>query len=182
MVLDGLQMEKPPCTLIHEEEMFSFPFGDEDDLNHAIHGGTRPSCDEPTKGSKEQSVQDILRATEETENLELSLELLIQAMNLQDKHESNLEASTSANIGHVEIKRDEKFDVPPKPIVDGHNNKMDLFSFPFEEEDSFHDEEIEARSFDAFEAKAPLDKGVIECNDSQNDEVITLDIFLELQK
>ena len=83
-------------------------------------------------------------------------------------------------IDHVEIKQDEKSDVPPEPILDGCNDEMEVFSFPFEEEDSFHDEEIKARSFEAFEAEAPLDKGVIECSNSQDDEVIPLYSFLEL--
>ncbi|KAH9307547.1 hypothetical protein KI387_035458, partial [Taxus chinensis] len=48
-------------------------------------------------------------------------------------------------------------------------------------QDYFHDEEIEARSFEAFEAKAPLYQGVIECSDSQDDEVIPLDGCIEMQ-
>ncbi|KAH9331607.1 hypothetical protein KI387_003715, partial [Taxus chinensis] len=97
----------------------------EDDLSHAIHGGTIPACDEPVKGLKELFVQELLRATEETEDPELSLKLLMQAMNLQDKRESDLEASTSVKIGHVEIKQDEKSNVSPKPIVDGYNDEME---------------------------------------------------------
>ncbi|KAH9301408.1 hypothetical protein KI387_012991, partial [Taxus chinensis] len=48
-------------------------------------------------------------------------------------------------------------------------------------EDSFHDEKIKARSFEAFKDEAPHDEGVIECSDSQDDEVIPLDSCLELQ-
>ncbi|KAH9292294.1 hypothetical protein KI387_042517, partial [Taxus chinensis] len=79
-------------------------------------------------------------------------------MNLQDKHESDLKALTSVKVGHVEIKQDEKYDAPPEPMVDGCNDEIEVFSFPFEEEDSFHDEEIEARSFEAFEVKILLTK------------------------
>ncbi|KAH9298095.1 hypothetical protein KI387_029777, partial [Taxus chinensis] len=60
-------------------------------------------------------------------------------------------------------------------MVDGCNDEIKVFSFPFEEEESFRDEEIEAKSFEAFEAEAPLEKGVIECSDSQDDEVIPPD-------
>ncbi|KAH9316518.1 hypothetical protein KI387_025145, partial [Taxus chinensis] len=49
-VLGKYQMEKSACMFIHDEiKVFSFLFGDEYDLSHAIHGGTRPSCDEPVK-------------------------------------------------------------------------------------------------------------------------------------
>ncbi|KAH9294690.1 hypothetical protein KI387_038278, partial [Taxus chinensis] len=84
-------------------------------------------------------------------------------------------------VGHFEIKKYEKYDVPLDLMIDGCNDEMELFSFPFEEEDSFHDEEIETRSFEAFEDEAPLDEGLIECSDSQDNEVIPPDSCLELQ-
>ncbi|KAH9299857.1 hypothetical protein KI387_031539, partial [Taxus chinensis] len=46
---------------------------------------------------------------------------------------------------------------------------------------SLHDEEIEERSFEAFKARVPMDKGVIKCSDSQDDEIIPLDSCLEMQ-
>ncbi|KAH9325139.1 hypothetical protein KI387_005317, partial [Taxus chinensis] len=73
-------------------------------------------------------------------------------------------------MGYVEINKEEKYVTPPEPMVDGCNDEIKVFSFPFEEEESFHDEEIKARSFEAFEAEAPLEKGVIKCSNSQDDE------------
>ncbi|KAH9289394.1 hypothetical protein KI387_033511, partial [Taxus chinensis] len=66
----------------------------------------------------------------------------MQAMNLEDQHEADLEASTNVKVGHIEINLDEKYDVPLELMVDGYNDEIEIFSFPFEEEESFHDEEI----------------------------------------
>ncbi|KAH9288949.1 hypothetical protein KI387_033066, partial [Taxus chinensis] len=67
-------------------------------------------------------------------------------------------------VGHIE-----KYDGTLELMVDGCNNEMEIFSFPFEDEDSFHDEEIEARSLEASEDEALFDEGSIECSDSQDD-------------
>ncbi|KAH9321897.1 hypothetical protein KI387_016536, partial [Taxus chinensis] len=79
-----------------------------------------------------------------TEDPEISLEILIQATSLQDKHEAGMEALTiGAKVGHIEIKKYEKYDTTLELMIDGCNNEMKIFSFPFEDEDYFHDEKIE---------------------------------------
>lgn len=101
MVLDDFQIEKSAYVHIRDEEILSFPFKEEDSIDHVTQEETRPTCDEPMKGLKE--------------------------------------------------------------------------------EESFYDEEIEARSFEAFEVEAPLNKRVIKCSDSQYDEAIPSYIFLQLK-
>ncbi|KAH9329193.1 hypothetical protein KI387_001301, partial [Taxus chinensis] len=85
-------------------------------------------------------------------------------------------------VSHFETNQDEKFDVPPEPMVDGYNDEIKVFYFPSEEEDSFHDEEIVARSHEAFEDEAPLDKGLIECSDSQDNELTPPNSSFEQKK
>ncbi|KAH9320677.1 hypothetical protein KI387_015316, partial [Taxus chinensis] len=63
--------------------------------------------------------------------------------------------------------QDEKYDTALELMVDGCNDEMEIFSFPFEDEESFHDEEIEARSFEISEDEANFDEGLVECRDSK---------------
>ncbi|KAH9292295.1 hypothetical protein KI387_042518, partial [Taxus chinensis] len=42
MVLDDFQIEKSAYVLIHDEEIFSFPFKDEDSLDHVTQEETKP--------------------------------------------------------------------------------------------------------------------------------------------
>ncbi|KAH9325867.1 hypothetical protein KI387_006045, partial [Taxus chinensis] len=88
-------------------------------------------------------------------------------------HEEDEMVLDDFQVSYVEKNQYGKYDAPPNLIIDGCNDEMEIFSFPFEEEDSFHDEEIEERSFEAFKAEVPLEKGVIECSDSQDDEEVT---------
>ncbi|KAH9309462.1 hypothetical protein KI387_037373, partial [Taxus chinensis] len=125
MVLDDFQVEKSAYVLICDEEICSFPLENKDPLDHLIEGKTKPVYNETSNIGKESSIQQILREVEETKDPELSLELLMQAMNLRDKREYDLKASINVNVGHVEVKQDEKYDVSPEIIVNGYNDEME---------------------------------------------------------
>ncbi|KAH9313696.1 hypothetical protein KI387_022323 [Taxus chinensis] len=85
-------------------------------------------------------------------------------------------------ISFSEVLQNEEYDfVSLELMVDGYNDEMEIFSFPFAEEDYFHDEEIEEISFETFEDEALFDEGSVECSNSQDDEVIPLDSCIELQ-
>ncbi|KAH9326481.1 hypothetical protein KI387_006659, partial [Taxus chinensis] len=53
MVLDDFQAEKSAYVLIHDEEIFSFPFKDEDSLDHVTHEETNLVYNEPSTSGKE---------------------------------------------------------------------------------------------------------------------------------
>ncbi|KAH9308963.1 hypothetical protein KI387_036874, partial [Taxus chinensis] len=53
MVLDDFQEEKSVYMIFQYEGLFSFPFGNEDDLSQDIYGEKKSACDEPMKGLKE---------------------------------------------------------------------------------------------------------------------------------
>ncbi|KAH9299403.1 hypothetical protein KI387_031085, partial [Taxus chinensis] len=97
MALDDFQKEKSAYVLIRDGDIFTFPFEDEDSLDHFTQEETNPVYNEPSNNEKEMFVQELLRAAEETEDLELSLELLMQATNLQYKCEADVK------VGHIEI-------------------------------------------------------------------------------
>ncbi|KAH9320673.1 hypothetical protein KI387_015312, partial [Taxus chinensis] len=122
------------------------------DLIQAIYGEKNLACDEPTKVLKEMSIQKMLKAAEENEDPQPSLEILIQAENMQDKCEASLKSLTGVKVSHIKIKQYEKYDVTPELMIDGCNNEMEIFSFPFEDESLF-------------------DEGSLEFSDSQDDEI-----------
>ncbi|KAH9305659.1 hypothetical protein KI387_010063, partial [Taxus chinensis] len=61
-----------------------------------------------------------------------------------DKREADGEALTNVKVGHIETQQYEKYDAILELIIDGCHDEMDLISIPFGDEDSIHDEEIEA--------------------------------------
>ncbi|KAH9324920.1 hypothetical protein KI387_005098, partial [Taxus chinensis] len=82
-----------------------------------------------------------------------------------DKREADLEALTNVKVGHIEIKPYEKYNAILELMIDRCDNEMDIFSFPFADENSIHDEEIEGRIFEAFEDESLFDEGLLECID-----------------
>ncbi|KAH9293082.1 hypothetical protein KI387_041714, partial [Taxus chinensis] len=63
-------------------------------------------------------------------------------------------------VGHIEIRKDETYDSALEIMIDGCNTEMEIFSFPFEDEESSHDEEIEERGFETSKDEAIFDEGL----------------------
>ena len=47
-------------------------------------------------------------------------------------------------------------------MVDGCNDEIEVFYFPFKEKEPFHDKETKAKSFDTFKDEAIFDEGSVE--------------------
>lgn len=95
--------------------------------------------------------------------------------------ESSVVFSTNSTVGRDESYQGKKSYVPPEVMIDGSFYEGDFFSFPFEEEDYFYEENIETKVLDSFDNESSHIENILKIDELWDDGSISPNRFIKFK-